>query len=381
MNLLLQPATAAHAGEIKSLTSLRFFAAFWVLSLHYMKYMSNGLGELTGFFEYGKLGVEFFFILSGFILTHVYLARLETGRFEAGDFVRRRLARLYPIHFVTFLLALGYWLAGRSFGLRFRVPEAYSLDSILPNLLLIHAWGVTDNMTWNYVSWSISAEWFAYLLFLPLSLLLIRSRLSPVAMVAMAVVVFLLFYILAPVVIGRPLTHLTHDFAIARILPEFLLGVALYHLSRRYDLRSVVAVPLALLALGGVLLVAHMRAGDALAVLLLGFLIFAVASLERQGLGRWLGHSVLVYLGNISYALYMVHGIVFIIFFKVLHLLIGPTSPAMSWALGSVAVLLAFVAAMAGHHWIELPGRQWLSERLRLPRLLVRRAPGAAPRS
>lgn len=379
MTSLLQSTGVRHASDIKSLTSLRFFAAFWVLALHYTNHMPNRFADSTGLFQSGKLGVEFFFILSGFILTHVYVERIEAGRFDSWDFVRRRLARLYPIHLVTFLMVFAYWAAGQSIGLKFRVPQAYSLDSILPNLLLVHAWGFTDLMSWNYVSWSISAEWFAYLLFLPLSLAAIRSRLSPKALVGAAVAFFLVLYAAAPTLVGRPLTHLTYDFAFLRILPEFFLGIALYHLSRGFDLPARLALPLVLAAAGGVLLIAHWQVGDALAVLLLGLVIFGAASLERQGRGRWLKHPALVYLGEISYALYMVHGIVFIVCFKLLHLVAGPEATLTVWLLGPLALMLAFANAMLAHHWIELPGRRWMVRHLELPSVWHRSESRAAP--
>ena len=74
---LLQPATAAHARDVACLTSLRFFAAAWVLALHYSERIPGDSRTYTAFFENGRLGVDFFFVLSGFILTHVYLAQLR----------------------------------------------------------------------------------------------------------------------------------------------------------------------------------------------------------------------------------------------------------------------------------------------------------------
>ena len=82
---------------------------------------------------------------------HVYAGRVTTIS-EYGDYLKKRLARMYPLHIATFLMAP--FFAG-----------LYFPDSILPNVLLIHAWDVTKHLSLNYPSWSVSAEFFVYLLF------------------------------------------------------------------------------------------------------------------------------------------------------------------------------------------------------------------------
>lgn len=372
----LQPARRPHARDIACLTSLRFFAAFWVLSLHYTDLVPYGFVAQTSFFDQGKLGVDFFFVLSGFILTHVYWRGLRDGRFGFARFMQKRFARLYPLHLVTFLAVVAYVVAGRALGLGFSVPEAYSLSGVAPNLLLVHAWGFADRLTWNYVSWSISAEWFAYLLFLPLSLLVLRLPGGPRAKILAAIAFLLVMALVAPGLIGRPLTHLTHDFGIARILPEFLLGIALYHLSRRYDLSPRAALPFVLGSLVLLALIAHFRAADTLAVLLLAGLIFAAASLERQQRAQWLAHPMLIYLGEISYSLYMTHAIVFIVYFKAAKLALGDAYDAYLFLVGPPALILCIATAALSYHSVEMPGRRLLGR----PLVLLGAARQASPR-
>lgn len=356
-----QPATSALPRDVAALTSLRFFAAFWVLALHYMDSMPVDVGAVTGFFENGKLGVDFFFVLSGFILTHVYLGSVERGAFRWSSFIKRRLARLYPLHLATFLLVVVYATAGRLAGLEFRVPEAYSLEAVWPNLLLLHAWGVQDHMSWNYVSWSISAEWFAYLLFLPLSLAVLRLPGGSLVKLAAAVALLGVASLVAEPLLGRPLTHLTHDFGILRILPEFVLGAALYHVARDWDLEPRRGPALMLAALAALVAMVHWRQDGAAAVLLLAFLIFASASLARQGGLAFLARPALVYLGEISYAIYMIHAIVFIVFFRGLGLVLGDPASPLIWWLGPLALVLTFAASVLAHHLVERPARDWLN--------------------
>lgn len=356
---LLQPATSTHARHIKSLTSLRFAAAFWVLILHYTDALPYDFLTHTMAFAQGGLGVDFFFILSGFILQHVYLAEFNDGRFRYGYFLQRRLARIYPLHLVSFLLVVGYVVAGHVLGIRFKAPEAYALSEIPPNLLLLHAWGL-GRMSWNYVSWSISAEWFAYLIFPALTLAFLRMRLDLRLTIVLALLLLGAFYLAAEPLIGGKLTDLT-SFAIFRIFPEFTLGIALYHLSLRYDLATRWAVPVSLAAVIALLIVTHMGASKFIALCLLGLLIFASASLERLGRAGVLRSPYLVYLGEISYALYMLHAIIFIVYFKGLDLLLGESFHAWVFWLGPLALVSSLAAASLAYHLVEVPCRRFLS--------------------
>src|SRR5215468_10370217 len=91
------PPPAAYPGHIKPLTSLRFIAAIWVLLYHFRDHLGLDLGRI-GLVANGYLGVDLFFTLSGFILAHVYLGEVESGRFAYGRFLRNRIARIYPMH-------------------------------------------------------------------------------------------------------------------------------------------------------------------------------------------------------------------------------------------------------------------------------------------
>ncbi|MEO1017189.1 MAG: acyltransferase [Pseudomonadota bacterium] len=357
---IFEPSNGPHQSHIETLTSLRFLAALWVLMLHFTNELGFRHESYTQFIHQGKLGVDFFFVLSGFIMAHVYLAAMAAGRFSFIDFIKKRFARLYPIHLATFLFVAAYVCFGMLIGVRPGEAEAYQWSSVIPNLLMIHAWGVEDRLSFNYVSWSISAEWFAYLTFWPLALLTLR--LSPVQMLAATATLFFVLYALSETLFGRQLTFLTFDFGIARILPEFLVGVALYRLSCNWDLGTAGKwLTVALVAV--VAIVAHFGLGDWLAVPILAFLIFAVASLERQGGVHWLRTRPLIYLGEISYSIYMVHGIVLTLWFKALGMTLGAQSN-LAYALSWLAIPLSLVTAAAAYHAVETPSRRFLNRHL-----------------
>ena len=147
--------------NLKQLTSLRFFAALWVVAYHYWPSLTGGYPVLV---DKGYLGVELFFVLSGFILAHVYLDDAGAGRLNYGRFLWARLARIYPVHLVT-LAAIGL-MGALALALGYPMRHQVIVWSVLPQtLLLIHAWGTASVSAWNHPSWSISAEWFAYVFF------------------------------------------------------------------------------------------------------------------------------------------------------------------------------------------------------------------------
>ena len=96
--------------NIKPLTAMRFFAAMWVVAMDYTPSLGLGMSSLVA---KGYLGVELFFVLSGFILSHVYMESFGERRFSYPDFLWARLARVYPVHLATLVgLGLGSQIPG-----------------------------------------------------------------------------------------------------------------------------------------------------------------------------------------------------------------------------------------------------------------------------
>jgi peptidoglycan/LPS O-acetylase OafA/YrhL len=152
--------------EIASLTSLRGYLAAWVVLGHFWQEFLSllpGLAFLSPWVEHGHSAVPGFFVLSGWVLAHNYRQAFRHGEVGWLRFLGLRLARLYPVHLAMLasvgVLVVGAAVIGRSPG------EAYGLRSLAAQLLLVQAWVPGMALTWNYPAWSISSEWFAYLLF------------------------------------------------------------------------------------------------------------------------------------------------------------------------------------------------------------------------
>ena len=167
--------------------------------------------------------MDFFFILSGFILAYVYRPGFANGKYRFFDFILARIARIYPVHLVTLLfwVGLGAWSGFLWSHDRFGIPGFVS------NLLMIHAWNVLPQNTWNFPAWSISAEWFAYLIF-PVTMTIVGFvKRNIVLNLAIAIMLILSLELWIEVLPGRRFNW-NYEWSVVRILCEFTAGVFLY---------------------------------------------------------------------------------------------------------------------------------------------------------
>ena len=340
--------------NLKPLTSLRYWAAMWVVVYHY--WPSLTLAARPALVAKGYLGVELFFVLSGFILCHVYLKSFGEQRFRFGSFLWARLSRIYPLHLATLagvgLLAAAGGLFGVTSG-----GQVLVWSSLPAQLSMTQAWGLALHGGWNHPSWSISAEWFAYLTFPAFAwaawALRARPRLAVAAALALMAILNLGFERLA----GLPLTSATIAWGALRIAPCFAYGCSIYLLwqaARPAGATFAVARTATLLA--GVVLAVAEGAPDVLTIALFGGLIFALGALPRSG-SRLLSSKLEVYLGEVSFAVYMVcipwQLVVAKLAQKALHLPDGP----LPWPLWALMLAGVVPIAMLAHHLVERPAR------------------------
>ena len=304
----------------------------------------------------GYLGVEPFFVLSGFILSHVYLTSFGEGRFHYGRFLWARLARIYPMHLAT-LAGVGLLVVGASIaGFALEHPIAV-LGALPANLTLTHAWGLAPMSAWNHPSWSLSAEWFAYLTFPAFAYLAWRLRERPFLAAAGAVAFLFGLYAVFQKLAGFSLTQATYLWGALRIVPCFACGCAAYLVWRSGALKSrALAVAGVVASAALALLSAGFGLPDACTVACFGALMVCLAGLASTG-SRLLSGPIGVYLGEISFAVYMVCIPWELVFVngaqKVLGLGDDPL-PLVVWLVFAAGVVP--VAAIA-HHLVERPAR------------------------
>jgi peptidoglycan/LPS O-acetylase OafA/YrhL len=345
------------AQHIRPLTSLRFFAAFWVVLFHYWPNLAGpGAPMLV---QKGYLGVELFFILSGFILCHVYRTSVEEGRFRYGGFLWARLARVYPLHLAT-LAGMGLMAAAATLaGLRVD-PNILSWQALPANLFLVQAWGFAHVAGWNHPSWSISAEWLAYLTFPLFAWAALALKARPGVAVAGAIVFLVGLYAAFQALAGFPLTEATISWGALRIVPCFALGCAFHALWRARPARSQ-AWAIAGAAFSGAVtaVMAARGAPDALIVVGLGFVIWFLARLAQTG-SNLFGQAPLVYLGEISYSVYMVCVPWKIVFVNISARLLQLSDDRLPLSVWLVFLLTVIPLAAVSYHLIEKPARNKL---------------------
>ena len=165
---------------IPSLTPLRGIAALWVVLYHYNIWASNlGLDDYLQIVDQGYLAVDLFFMISGFVMAHVYRrAFVQEIRANYLQFLGARVARLYPLHVFILLLFLAAALSARTADYMtsgqfdpIPIDGPRSIVALLANLFMLQGLKASA-LSWNYPTWSISVEFLAYLLF-PLALVII----------------------------------------------------------------------------------------------------------------------------------------------------------------------------------------------------------------
>lgn len=265
----------------------------------------------------GAIFVDFFFVLSGFIITFAYSNKIKQG-FKFIPFFILRFGRLYPLHILLLLVWLPYIIIKiivfYNFGLGDTNPvEQNNIQSFLSNLLLINALNIHDHLSWNFPAWSISVELFTYIVFF-ITLSLFRNINELMVAITISFSAYLMLYINNEDTLLK-----TYDWGLIRCLGGFFLGSAVFHLSNVITFNFTPALA-NLLELGSTILMLTLVINSAnntnyqLASFLSFSLIIYIFSAQNKGIiSQSLNIPPLVFLGTLSYSIYMTHAIVFAI--------------------------------------------------------------------
>lgn len=359
--------------RFEALDAWRGICAVIVVVFHFTAMVPSSL-EHSLFIRNGYLFVDFFFVLSGFVLCHSYRGKI--GSFgDLKRFAIRRFGRVWPVHAVV----LGVFVAVVAVVDRLPHPavlsltpsgSAYSLDALIPSFLLLNAMGLTPQGTvWNGPAWSIGAEFYVYLLFAVV--LVLAGRRLMLAALALSICALLFGYLWAPA-----LMNATWDFGFVRCIASFFGGVLAYHVyeiigERRLARATLWEAGAAALAVAFVIFASE-GADDVSALSLAAPLVFGAAVVTfagEQGLfSLMLKARPFRALGRYSFSIYMIHMPLLIMLCYGLWSegyatkAFGP-SAGRPW-MGSADlvmvdfVLTVIVIAAASHRFIELPARQ-----------------------
>lgn len=361
--------------EIRSLTGLRGVTALLVVMFHTQLLtgiIDHRLGYIYEFVRHGYLAVDLFFVLSGYVLAMTYHT-LFAGRFSWAayvDFLTRRLARLYPLYGVASLAAACLLI------LKVNTSIAVTPHVLLANAAMIQSWGFGPSL--NPPTWSLSAEWAAYLLFPLVAAVTLFSRWRIAAMAGVVAVAALAGLTWLPAAVTHPVgpAGALNIWAgvtaapVARCIPEFLMGTLAWRLSGIARMAAIAASPWFSAGLATALVVLMPNPGtDVMIVCLMPMLVLGLAC-TQSGLSRFLAARPLHWLGEVSYSVYLLHYPMLWLASAVRPSLV--TVPH-SWSLIPVsAVAISIGLAAISYRWVERPGKRLVLRLLARPSVPVR---------
>jgi len=289
--------------------SWRLLAAILVMAYHFLRFGSGDplQYDVSHVLERLLPLMDMFFMISGFLILLRYGDKLKDWP-SYKSFIIRRLARFYPLYLVTLIFFAAVGVALHLGLVSSTVPERYDFSLLPQNILLLQAWGTTSELSFNYVSWSLSAEWFCYLL-LPVYIVVIRyAGVKGLALLAVASVVLLEVATKAGAIPFD--SWLKADtWGAYRAFADFAIGGVVMMLAResRLQLRShALAWGLFALAMAGML----MLWPSYLLVGLLALAMFAAAVVERNNPEGARFLAVLSPAGRVSFGIYLWHPVV-----------------------------------------------------------------------
>lgn len=350
-DLQLDSATRAPATDrFAALDAWRGLAA---LAVALYRLEANGAFYGLGFVRNSWLFVDFFFVLSGFVIAFAYLDRIEDGR-STAKFTLRRFGRLWPLH-IAMLLA---FVALEGVHLIQGEPSfqgAKAPWTLLPELALAHGLGITGLTDWNSPSWSISTEFWTYLVFAALVLGFRRQM----ALAATIVAVLSLGVLVSVSTTGMDVTF---DYGFLRCLAGFFTGVLTLMLWRIVKDRVVLPMPTLLEVATLVVMIGFVTLAGRTALSYAAPFVFGMAvlvfSFQRGALSYMLLTRPMQAIGEWSYAIYMTAYFIALIFnLKIVPRF--PYAPMDGIALAYLACVL--IASWLAYKIIETPTRAFFN--------------------
>ncbi len=304
--------------RFRAIDTFRGLAAILVILFHIPDSILFAGNQLVA---HGYMAVDFFFVLSGFVMAHSYLKKINDLP-SAKDFAVKRFKRIYPLHLFTLLVFFAFE-ATRFFVDQYFVPlntppfENSGFWSFIGNLTLTHSMGLFDHLSWNLPSWSISVEFYVYI-FWALALIAFRKKLWLVGLISAPAIIWFLWRFNGNI-------EYTFDYGFIRCLFGFLLGMYAYLFARRFEKKMNVTLAtvteVGLLAITGYLLAYipttyHWMMPFWFAIVIIFF------STETGYVAKLFAHQRLKFLGDLSFSYYLTHIVIIraadLLFYKVL---------------------------------------------------------------
>jgi peptidoglycan/LPS O-acetylase OafA/YrhL len=336
-----------------ALDVLRFVAALFIVLYHVAERAPVSLFAIHPAFGRGYLATDFFLMLSGYVLAKTYGARVLAHGVTTGEFLKRRLLRIWPAHLVMLALFVVFVLATSAIGLAPQNPQWFQWSQLLPQVFLMQAWFVPGPSGWNMPTWTLSALIVCYAGF-PAAWRATARIASPWTTLAIGVAIFLVVDYAAKAVTGVPAHQLPLRFGLVRGIPLFVLGMLIARLPT--TIAPKLADGLAILAGVGVLALQVAGRFDHASLALLGLLIYAAGASGAKGWG-WAGLA-----GRLSFSLFLTNQLVAVVWFGLLRAVAGKLGfegPAL-WLTWAMALPACVAAAWLFERFVDAPLQVWI---------------------
>ncbi len=280
------------------------------------------------------------------------------------DYIFLRIGRLYPMHifmllgFVILELTKFVIGPGQPFDTEYKSPV-----SLLANIFLIHGLNIFDVATWNGPSWSISVEFYTYILY-ALLLAVFRKKILWLA-VAAIIIVPITFWLSHHVSVD----HMTSRYAFSRCLYGFSLGLLCHAAYVKFREKFQSSNAAEILCLAMIILFVSFCGDDRISFFtpwIFGIAVFVFAQ-EKGAVSRILRGKYFMALGALSYSIYMTHTLLLVCLENVLGKL-GLIGNLNLWV-GDMLQILSLIGVIAvsafTYRWIETPANNWFRNYVR----------------
>lgn len=345
--------------ELRALTGIRGLASIGVFLAH----INAGLENLVHAKKYlfAQPYVDFFFILSGFVISYVYMSKASWNKEFLHKFYVARFARIYPLYIFSMLVA------GALIAIRFYALPGLNAVSIIKQLVLVSALpeiGLKHFLV--FTSWSVSIEWWLYILLFPILFSIVKYRKYLASPLIIVGIMALLAIYMDRLPEGG---QFTRDWpAWIRGVAGFTVGWLLHHhhanntwfaqICKKYCTLFFTLWIVIILALPQ-----YTGIQPWWALIVSPFLLLGLCYDDATAASKLFSAKLAVYLGDVSYSIYLLHPLVLIVLKKIFNKVhLAPTAEGLIYA--SVAIVVTLTISHITYSYLEKPMRGWLQLKL-----------------
>ena len=340
----------------------RLMAAFMVMGYHFSHYGPNGFEDVLRWFERLMPLLDAFFMISGVLIYLRYWNKVSSLT-DYRDYLIKRLARLYPLHLMTtgFFVVIGLALNagliqshGTDGGL-----QRYDWWQLPSNLALTQGWGFSNALTFNYVSWSLSAEWFCYLL-LPLIVFAARKGGARYMLVLLAITIAILEFLVASGLMPFSSWMKASTWGAYRAFADFIIGAIAAKLaiesSWRIDTPWAAWGTLTSACVG-----MQFGVSPYVSLIVLGFALFLAILSERHAPERSQWLEAFTPVANVSFGIYLWHPVIEAIMIGFLwRRAIEPTGLISFYPYLVFPMTVTVIVSLLSFRFVERPSNGWI---------------------